>query len=68
MKTLAERISGLINQEKADSCYFAADPRINQPILDEMDATARGKIQKNILANLSKLDPEEISKRFCEEE
>jgi len=65
VKTLARGISELIQRERLDECYLAADARINQPLLDEMDPAARAKIQKNISANLSKHSPEEIRERFC---
>jgi hypothetical protein len=68
VKTLAERLAELIRREETQGCYFAADPRINQSILDELDEVTRAKIEKNVLANLSKLGPEELRERFCDGE
>jgi hypothetical protein len=68
VKTLARGIGELIQRERVDGCYLAADSRINEPLLNEMMPAARAKIQKNISANLSKLAPEEIRKRFCGKE
>ena len=65
VKMLAEVVSELIAQEHAANWYFAADARLNQSLLDEIDPVTRTKIQKNIVANLSKLDPEELVERFC---
>ena len=67
VKILAGSIVDLIHREDVDGCYFAADSRINQSILDEMDPETREKIQKNILANLSKLKPDELGARFSNE-
>jgi hypothetical protein len=47
-----------------DGCYLAADSRINQPILNEMDQRTRLRIQKNVTANLSKLNPSELAQHF----
>lgn len=68
LKALAQNITELIHREQVDGCYLAADARINQPLLDAMDPAARAKIQKNVPANLSKLDLEELRERFCPEE
>jgi hypothetical protein len=67
VKTLANRVSRLIDRENVDGCFLAADPRINQCLLDEMDSTARAKVEKNIEANLVKLKPDELLQRFHEE-
>jgi hypothetical protein len=67
VRILAGSIVDLIHREEVDGCYFAADSRINQPILDQMDQGTREKIEKNIHANLSKLNPEELSARFSNE-
>jgi len=64
VRMLAETITTLIAQEHVPNCYLAADARINQSLLGEMDQLTRQKMQKNIPANLSKLDPEELVERF----
>jgi hypothetical protein len=65
VKALAQRITLLLDRETLDGCYLAADSRINQPILDEMDRRTRGRIQKTVAANLSKLNPAELAQHFC---
>lgn len=65
LKTLAHDITELIRREQVNGCYLAADPRINQPLFDALDSDARAKIQKNIPANLNKLDLQELRKRFA---
>jgi hypothetical protein len=64
MKTVAKRISELLETESVEGCYLAADSRINQPILDQIDIRARGRIEKNVSANLSKLSPAELVQHF----
>ncbi len=67
LKTVARRVSDLVNREKgADGLYFAADAQINRAILDELDAGARAKLQKNVTANLTKLDSAQIIQHFSE--
>ena len=66
IKTLATRVSRLIDREAVDGCFLAADPRINQCVLEAMHPAARAKVQKNILANLSKLRPPQLLERFHE--
>ncbi len=66
LKMMAGRIRELLNQEKAGEFYFAADPQINRAILDQLDERARSRLQKNVAANLTKLDAEQIIQHFCE--
>lgn len=66
LKALARRIAELLARERLDGCYLAADRRINQPLLDEMDPATRRKIQKNVAANLSKLSDTEVVGHFSE--
>jgi hypothetical protein len=65
VKTLGHWLSQLIKQEKPEVWYFAADSRINQPLLDAMEPAARNKIQMNVSANLSNLGPDELFRQFC---
>lgn len=51
---------------RVEECYLAADSRINQNLLDEMEPADREKIHKIVPANLSKLGPEEVLKHFGE--
>jgi hypothetical protein len=64
VRSLARQISDLIERERPSECYLAADARIHQPILEKMDQRARATVQRNVLADLSKLRPEEIIDRF----
>ena len=64
VKQLAERVSVLIRPEDVDACYFAASKEINHLILQELDPRARAKIEKNVPADLTKLDKGELLNRF----
>ena len=66
LKTVAKRVSELLNQEKSEGFYFAADSQINRAILDQLDERSRSKLQKNVAANLTKSDSEEIIRHFSE--
>lgn len=63
-RSLAQHISELLERERVDGCYLAADSRIHQHVLDDMEARDRAKVQRNVTANLSKLSPEEALRRF----
>ena len=65
VKMLAEIVCELIAREHVANWYLAADARLNQSLLNQIDRSTRQKIEKNIVANLSKLDPEELVERFC---
>jgi len=64
VRALGKRIQDLVSREKPERFYFAADPQINEPLLAELDQRTRDKISRNICANLSKLTPGELLKRF----
>jgi len=64
VKQLAERVSLLIRPEDVDACYFAASKEIHHQILEELEPRLRAKIEKNITADLTKLDKAELLDRF----
>ncbi len=64
VKGLAHHITELLRREQAEGLYLAADRRINQHVIDELEARDRSKLQKNVHANLSKLSTEELVKHF----
>ena len=66
LKAVARRIAELLKEQDVDGCYLAADHRINQPILEEMDMGTRNRIEKNVPVNLSKLSSSEVMDHFCE--
>ena len=66
LKTLAARVDTLLDREQPAEVYLAADKRINQPLLDELQGRNRAKIQKNLTCDLSKASPREVLNHFCE--
>jgi len=42
----------------------AASKEINRQLLDELEPQVRAKIQKNVSADLTKLEPTEILRHF----
>ena len=67
LKTVATHMWELLNRKQidVDGCYFAAGPEINGAILDHLDQKTKARIQKNVCANLTRLNPEEVVSRFC---
>lgn len=66
LKTIANRIGELMRSNGFQGCYLAADSRIQQSLLDEMDAQTRSKVEKSVAANLSKLSASEVLQHFAE--
>ncbi len=66
LKALARRIGEVINEEKVDACFLAADKQINQALINEMDQSTRSRIQKNVTANLTKVDASQVIDHFSE--
>jgi hypothetical protein len=65
-KIIGRRIGELIDREQVETCYFSADSRINEMVLQHVEPARRNKIQKNIPANFSKVDPDKLIQRFCQ--
>jgi hypothetical protein len=66
VKTLAKRISELLNEQHLDSCYLAAGSEINQTLIEELDRPTRAKIERNVPANLTRLSHSEVLDHFSE--
>jgi hypothetical protein len=66
VKSVAKRINELLVKDQVEACYLAADRQINAAILDQIDQRARSKIQKNVTANLTRLEPAQVIGHFCE--
>ncbi len=64
VKRLADRLNTLLRGPGVDGCYFAASKEINHQILDGLEAPARAKIEKNVAADLTKLDKTMLLDRF----
>lgn len=64
VKTVARRIGELLQDRELEGCYLAADTQINKAIMAEMDDRTRLRIQKNIPANLTRLDAAAMVNHF----
>ena len=67
LKTVAAHMRELLRKDEPDldGCYFAAGPEINSAILEALDPQSRARIQKNVCANLTRLNPEQVIARFA---
>lgn len=64
-KAIAKRVTHLMNRQEFDGCYFAAPGEIRNSILDELDPRNRARIEKNVAANLTRLNTSEVLAHFC---
>ena len=64
VRQLAHRLNTLARGQEIERCFLAASKEINHQLLEELDPQLRAKIEKNIPADLTKLERGEILKRF----
>jgi hypothetical protein len=64
VRQLAQRFNHLARPKEVERCLLAASKEINRQLLDELEPQVRAKIEKNIPADLTKLEPGEILRRF----
>ena len=64
LKQMTARVGELLEKEPVDGCYLAAGAEINQAVLEMLPAPARERIQRNVVANLTRLNPPDIIERF----
>ena len=64
VRRLTDQVNLLIRHDDVEGCYFAASKEINHQILEGLEPRARLKIEKNIPADLTKLDKSELLTRF----
>lgn len=67
-KRLARRLAGKVNalmrRDDFDTCFFAASKEINHQILEEVEPRLRAKIEKNVAADLTKINKSELLQHF----
>src|SRR5437879_5847704 len=63
-KSVANHIREILRREQGDGWYFAAPREVNKSILDELDTETRSRIEKNVPADLTRLNPEEVIRHF----
>ena len=64
VRQLAQRLNTLARGQEIERCFLAASKEINHQLLEELDPHLRAKIEKNIPADLTKLERAEILRRF----
>jgi hypothetical protein len=64
VRGLAQRLNVLLRSENVERCLLAASREINHQLLEELDPQARAKIEKNLPADLTKLERAEILRHF----
>ncbi len=64
IKMISKDIEALIVSEKCEKWYLAAGEKINRQIIENLKPTVKAKLDKNITANLTKIDKSEILSHF----
>ena len=64
VRQLAQRLNSMARGQQIERCFLAASKEINHQLLEELDPQLRAKIEKNIPADLTKLERAEILRRF----
>jgi hypothetical protein len=64
VRQLAQRLNALARKPEVERCLLAASLEINRQLLEELEPQVRTKIEKTVPADLTKLDPAEILRRF----
>jgi len=64
VRQLAQRLNALARSKEVERCLLAASREINPQLLEELEPQVRAKIEKNLAADLTKLDRAEILRRF----
>jgi hypothetical protein len=64
VRQLAGRLNILVGGAEVERCLLAASKEINHQLLDELIPAVRAKIEKNIAADLTKVERAEIMQHF----
>jgi hypothetical protein len=64
VKALGERVTDLIRSTGAEACYLAASRAIHNQLMDEICPEARKLILRNVHADLTKVDKQELLSHF----
>lgn len=64
VRELARRVNSLARKEDVERCLLAASREINHQLIDELEPRVRAKIEKNLSADLTKLERADILGRF----
>ncbi len=64
VRQLARRLNELARPKEIECCLLAASREINHQLVEELEPQVRAKIQKNVPADLTKLERTEILRHF----
>jgi hypothetical protein len=64
VRDLARRLNSLAKNKEVERCFLAASREINHQLVEELEPQVRAKIEKNVSADLTKLERAEIFGRF----
>jgi hypothetical protein len=64
VRQLAQRLNVLARHKEVERCLLAASREINHQLLDELEPQVRAKIEKNVPADLTKIERAEILRHF----
>lgn len=64
VRALATRFTAVVKSTRPEHCYLAASREINNPLLAELEPQVRTKIERNLPADLTKVDKAELLRRF----
>ncbi len=64
VRQIAQRLNVLVRAKEIERCLLAASREINHQLLDELEPQVRAKIEKNVQADLTKLERAEILRHF----
>jgi hypothetical protein len=64
VRQLAQRLNALARGKDVERCFLAASREINSQLLEELEPQVRAKIEKNVPADLTKLEWTEILRHF----
>jgi hypothetical protein len=64
VRQLAQRLNALARDPEIERCFLAASKEINHQLIEELEPQVRAKIEKNIPADLTKLEQVDILRRF----
>jgi len=64
LKKVANRIRELLALDGLETCYLAAGHEINPAVLEALDPQTRGRVERNVTANLTRLSVPEILDHF----
>jgi hypothetical protein len=64
VRQLAQRLNTLARKQEIERCLLAASREINHQLLEELEPQVRAKIEKNVPADLTKLERAEVLRHF----